>query len=244
MEHIHAIGFDLFDTLVTVKTLGFEEAIGRLIQSLQHARLAIDAETFRPLYRQTARRFVDAAQQDGRETHNRFWVCAALRALGYDLSPDDPRITAAVEAYFSAFVDHATLLPGSTDMLAALKRHYRLGLLSNLTHAPAAQRILDKLGMRPYFEVVLVSGTLGYRKPHPRVFHTLAEHLQASPQQTAFVGDNWEADVKGAYQVGMQPIWLTYGQNAQNLTPPDEALHTEVPRVTDWRGFLALLHRS
>lgn len=244
MQHIHAIGFDLFDTLVTVKTLGFEEAIGRLIQTLQDAHLPVDAMTFRPLYRQTARRFTEAARQEGKETHNRFWICAALREVGYDVTPDDPRISTAVEAYFSAFIDHATVLPGSTEMLAALHGRYRLGLLSNLTHAPAAQRIMDKLALRPYFDVVLVSGELGYRKPHPRVFYALLDHLQTAHSQTAFVGDNWEADVKGAHQVGIQPIWLTYGQDAASPASPSETLPPDVPRVTDWRAFLDLLQLS
>ncbi|MGE3536934.1 MAG: HAD family hydrolase [Candidatus Tectimicrobiota bacterium] len=240
MQHIQAIGFDLFDTLVTVKTLGFEEAIGRLIRSLQSTQLPVDAETFRPLYRQTARSFMDAARQEGKETHNRFWICAALRTVGYTVNPDDPRIAAAVEAYFSAFIDHATPLPGSTEMLAALHGRYRLGLLSNLTHAPAAQRILDKLGLRDYFDVVLVSGELGYRKPHPHVFHALLNQLQASQHRTAFVGDNWEADVQGAHHVGMQPIWLTYGQESP---PPPESTTAppEVPRVATWHALLDLL---
>ena len=132
--------------------------------------------------------------------------------MGYNVEPDDARVALAVEAYFSAFVDYAVPLPGTLDMLTALQGRYRLGLLSNLTHAPAAVRIIDRLGMTPFFDVVLVSGQLGYRKPHPRVFHTLIEHLNVPKEQTAFVGDNLDADIKGAQQVGIQPIWMNYVQ--------------------------------
>jgi putative hydrolase of the HAD superfamily len=132
-------------------------------------------------------------------------------------------------------------------MLAALRWRYRLGLLSNLTHAPAAVRIIDHLGMTPFFDVVLVSGQLGYRKPHPRVFHALLEHFQVPKEQTVFVGDNLEADIQGAQQAGIQPIWMNYVQAqkalaAQGLADPQPATVPSVPTVTNWQDFLAPLH--
>ena len=43
---------------------------------------------------------MEAAQHDGKETHNRFWVSTALQELGHDVQPDDPRIALAVETVF------------------------------------------------------------------------------------------------------------------------------------------------
>ena len=158
-----------------------------------------------------------AAQHDGKETHNRFWVSTALQELGHEVQPDDARIALAVETYFSAFIDYAAPIPGTVDMLATLKGKYRLGLLSNLTHAPAALRIIDNLGMTSFFDAVVVSGQFGYRKPHPRVFLELLDQLGTSKEQTAFVGDNLEADIHGARQIGIQPIWMTYVQSQKAL---------------------------
>jgi putative hydrolase of the HAD superfamily len=246
MQHITAIGFDLFETLVTVENLRREEAVGRLLQSLKSSGFALAEETFLPVYRAAARRFMTAAQHDGKETHNRFWVSTALQELGHEVQPDDPRIALAVETYFSAFVDYAAPIPGTVDMLATLRGRYRLGLLSNLTHAPAALRIIDKLGMAAFFDGVVVSGQFGYRKPHPRVFLALLEQLGTPKEQTAFVGDNLEADIHGARQVGMQPIWMTYvqsqkaletlaGVNLQSSATPG------VPTITTWHDLFTLL---
>src|SRR3989442_1511131 len=247
MQHIQAIGFDLFETLITVHNLvAREETMGRLLHSLQTNGLTIAHETFVPLYRAAARRFSEAAHTEGKETHNRFWISAALQELGYQLEPEDPRIALAVEAYFSAFVDYASPIHGTVDMLATLKTRYRLGLLSNLTHAPAAFRIIDKLGMTPFFDAVLVSGQLGYRKPHPRVFQALLEQLGTPKEQTAFVGDNLEADVQGAQQMGIQPIWMTYVQSQKALealgpADPHSRAAPSVPTITNGQDFLALL---
>jgi putative hydrolase of the HAD superfamily len=246
MQHITAIGFDLFETLVMVEHLRREEAVGRLMQSLKSSGLAIADESFFPIYRATARRFMEAAQQDGKETHNRFWVSTALQELGHDIQPDDPRIALAVERYFSAFVDYAVPVPGTVAMLAALKGKYRLGLLSNLTHAPAALRIIDKLGMTSFFDAMVVSGQLGYRKPHPRVFLALLDQLGTPKEQTAFVGDNLEADIYGARQMGIQPIWMTYVQSQRALEArepagPQAPTTPSVPTITNWQELLTLL---
>ena len=246
MQHITAIGFDLFETLVMVENLRREEAVGRLMQSLKKSGLAIADEAFFPIYRAAARRFMAAAQHDGKETHNRFWVSTALQELGHDVQPDDPRIALAVETYFSAFIDYAAPIPGTVEMLATLKGKYRLGLLSNLTHAPAALRIIDKLGMTAFFDAVVVSGQLGYRKPHPRVFLELLDQLGTPKEQTAFVGDNLEADIHGARQMGLQPIWMTYGQSQKALealgpADPHAPAAPSVPIITNWQDLFTLL---
>jgi putative hydrolase of the HAD superfamily len=246
MQHITAIGFDLFETLVIVENLRREEAVGRLLRSLKSSGLLLAEEAFFPVYRAAARRFMTAAQHDGKETHNRFWVSTALQELGYDVQPDDPRIALAVETYFSAFIDYAAPVPGTVEMLATLKEKYRLGLLSNLTHAPAALRIIDKLGMASFFDAVVVSGQFGYRKPHPRVFLELLDQLGTPKEQTAFVGDNLEADIHGARQMGIQPIWMTYVQSQKALEAPGPAdpplpVALSVPTITNWQDFLTLL---
>ena len=246
MQHITAIGFDLFETLIVVENLRREEAVGRLMQSLKSSGLAIADERFFPIYRAAARRFMEAAQHNGEETHNRFWVSTALQELGYDVQPDDTRITLAVERYFTAFTDYAVPIPGTMAMLAALKGKYRLGLLSNLTHAPAALHIIDKLGMAPFFDAVVVSGQLGYRKPHPKVFLALLDQLGTSKEQTVFVGDNLEADIQGAQHMGMQPVWMTYVQSqkareGRGLADAPPPATPGVPTITNWQDFLTLL---
>jgi len=97
-------------------------------------------------------------------------------------------------------------------MLETLKGKYRLGLLSNFTHAPAALRIIDHMGLSPFFDVVLISGQIGYRKPHPSVFRRLVESLCVNGGETLYVGDDPEADINGALRAGLQPVWFTYAR--------------------------------
>lgn len=249
MNHIKAIGFDLFNTLITVEPHALDEALSRLTEHLGRCGLDVGFEAFRAVHREEALRFIREAKKDGRETHNRFWISAALHRMEYDVPPDDPVISGAVDAYFSAFLELARPIPGTKEMLGTLKGRYRIGLLSNFTHAPAAEYILDRLDLFPFFDTVVISGAIGYRKPHPVVFRRLSEGLKTPPDQIGYVGDDPECDVVGARQAGLQPIWTTYvkdrnipfapGLSAAPIPDPDGG----VPRISSWEDLAALLER-
>jgi putative hydrolase of the HAD superfamily len=248
MDHIRAIGFDLFNTLITVEPQTLQEAHRGLFSSLIESGFQLEEDAFRKAHRRAAMDHLAECQKDGRETHNRFWISAALAGQGYQVSPDDLRIAKAVERYFSAFLEYCRLIPGTGEMLEILQKRYRLGLLTNFTHGPAARNILDHLGITSFFGIILISGELGYRKPHPSVFLKLIEQFGVETEQILYVGDDLEPDIKGARAVGLQPVWTTYVMDHQIpyargiLTgvpePPDPA----VPRISTWQDLLSLLN--
>ncbi len=242
-----AIGFDLFNTLITIHPLAIDDAQQKLIHVLHQEGINVDEASFRHEYLEAAKHFLQETRKNGRETHNRFWIAAALERLGCCLSPDDASINKAVEAYFSAFYPHCRLIADTKNILGHLAERYRLGLLTNFTHSPAAKIIIDQLGLAPFFQAVLISDELGYRKPHLSVFNQLVAQLGVEAKQTLFVGDDLEADIHGAEKAGLLPVLTTCVQD-QNLPraqiPLSPAL-TEcppaVPRISCWHDLLALL---
>ena len=246
MQKIKAIGFDLFNTLLTAKPNALPTAVERLIRSLQESGISFEQETFKEAHRKAAFRFIKETRTKGKETHNRFWISAALEELGTDLSPEDPRIENAVEAYFSAFFEYCELIPGTLRMLGTLKTRYRLGMLSNFTHAPAAKKLIGTLGLTSYFEDIIISGEIGYCKPHPIVFDELVEKMQAEREEILFVGDDPDADIGGALNAGIRPVWMTYANNKEIPFSSSDAdmdrygFLSEVQKIADWDDFLAL----
>ena len=250
MKQIKAIGFDLFNTLITMEPHGLDEANSRLMQSLRQSDFTFEDDLFKQAYRAAYIRLLEESRQSGRETHNRFWISAALESQGYSIPPDDPRIAAAVDAYFSAFCRFCFLLPGTRETLGVLKQSYRLGLLSNFTHGPAAREIIERVGLIEFFEIILISGELGYRKPHPLVFDRLIEHLAFEKDQILFVGDDPEADIAGAKGAGIQPVWTTHVLDqdlpiAKLIPFPESTIQdNEVPRISNWEDLLTLLNKE
>lgn len=210
MKHIAAIGFDLFNTLIIAQSGALKDAVGRLIHSLRESGLEFDPDRFQKIHREEAIAFIRRAKAQGRETHNSLWISGALNRLGHTVPPEDPCIATAVNAYFSAFFDYCELIPHTLDMLNTLHGRYRLGLLSNFTHAPAAEGLVDHLGLRPFFDTVVISGENGYRKPNPAIFDCLVEGLGISKDRMIYIGDDPESDITGAMDAGIQPVWMTY----------------------------------
>lgn len=249
MKNITAIGFDLFNTLVTAEPNVLDRAFPRLQKSMEQDGLFPDSKAFRSAYYDAAIEMVTEAIKSGVETHNRFWISKALATQGYEVTPDDPRIARAVDAYFSTFYDSCRRIPGTRNMLETLKGQYQLGLLSNFTHWPAAEEIIYRLDLRDYFDVLLISGKLGYRKPHFRVFQELLNGLGRPETEVLYVGDDVNADIKGASQAGITPLWFTYVRDEKPPIPsamvpnaadePDET----VLRASSWEEFLSILNR-
>jgi putative hydrolase of the HAD superfamily len=248
-DHIKAIGFDLFNTLIHVHPDTLKEANRRLVSSLRQSGFCIEDKAFGKAHLEAAMRFIEESKHDGRETHNRFWISAALQELGYLVPPEDARIARAVDSYFSAFFHTCRLIPGTVAMLETLKGPYRLGLLSNFTHAPAAKEIIGLMGLAPHFDAILISGDLGYRKPHPLVFHRLVQALRVDRAETLYVGDDPDPDIRGALRAGLQPVWSTYirDQNiphgAAILSRGNDAPDGDVPRISSWPDLLAMLSK-
>jgi putative hydrolase of the HAD superfamily len=247
MNHLKAIGFDLFNTLITVEPQTMQEANGRLILSLKGNDFALDNERFRKAHKDAAIEHLEGCRKDGRETHNRFWISRALEAFGYDVSPEDPRIAEAVESYFSAFYDYCRIIPGTRQMLGGMKDFFRLGMLTNFTHGPAARKIITQLGLASFFDVILISGELGFRKPSPVVFQKLVEGLEVEKHQMIYIGDDPEPDIVGARNAGIQPVWFTFVRDqdipfaAGLLLPGLYTSDERVPRITNWEELHSLL---
>lgn len=93
------------------------------------------------------------------------------------------------------------------DTVAALERLSARGwrhlILSN--HVPELPEIVAGLGLAEHFDAVLTSATLGYEKPHPAAFEAAIE-AAGRPDVLWMVGDNPEADVRGAERLGIPAV--------------------------------------
>lgn len=87
------------------------------------------------------------------------------------------------------------------------ERDFKLGLISN-GQSPFQEHNFYALGLREYFSSVIVSEAVGLRKPDPQIFYLSCEQLKIYPQEAIFIGDNWEADVQGARQAGLNALYF------------------------------------
>ncbi len=100
--------------------------------------------------------------------------------------------------------------PDTVETLRRLKG-YKKGVVTNGTIKQQNEK-LDILGIREYFDCVIISEEFGITKPDKRLFMKACEQLDCRPEDCYFIGDLWDADVVGSSNAGMKPVWLnTYG---------------------------------
>jgi len=95
------------------------------------------------------------------------------------------------------------LRPEAPEVLAALhRRGFRLSIISNIISRDAVRRNLEAYGVAHYFDPVITSSNLGWRKPNARIFIEAARRMGLPPAACAYVGDTISRDVIGARRAG------------------------------------------
>ncbi|HLN85001.1 MAG TPA: HAD-IA family hydrolase [Candidatus Limnocylindrales bacterium] len=109
-------------------------------------------------------------------------------------------------AYF-AEPDAWALFPEVLDTLEALKqRGITLAVISNFDSRLV--RILDGLGLRPWFADVFVSSRVGYAKPDRRIFDVALSRHGLLAEAAIHVGDSEANDLHGARNAGLKALLI------------------------------------
>ena len=112
------------------------------------------------------------------------------------------------EMYRELREKRAQMFPGTMDALDRLRADgVRLGMMTN--GAAAAQRAkIERFGLAPYFDHIVIEGEFGAGKPDRRVFEALLSALYTAPEDAWAIGDNLEFDVLAPMQLGLHGIWV------------------------------------
>jgi FMN phosphatase YigB (HAD superfamily) len=82
----------------------------------------------------------------------------------------------------------------------------RYGIVSN--SEGRLNELLERVGILPYFEVVVDSALEGVRKPDPEIFLRALSRMQASAAETMYAGDIPNVDVDGARNAGLDAVLI------------------------------------
>ncbi|MCX2742968.1 YjjG family noncanonical pyrimidine nucleotidase [Mangrovivirga sp. M17] len=93
------------------------------------------------------------------------------------------------------------------EILDYLKEKYNLHIITNGFKETQATK-LKHSGLNDYFRSVVTSECTGYKKPHLEIFRFALENVEALPEESLMIGDNLEADVKGAMQYNVDAVYF------------------------------------
>jgi putative hydrolase of the HAD superfamily len=205
---IKAVMFDFIGTLVNVKGYSLEKSKMKLYRAIVDAGFKIAREDFLEAYSQSHEKYRVIRYQKLVEVTNAIWISDALNSLGFKTSPEDTRIKTAVNIFFEDYLNSFRLRKCAKQTLETLVGDYKLGLVSNFTYAPVIYAGLRRVGISRFFDAILVSDAVGWRKPHAKIFEEALKRLGVLAKEAVYVGDSPEEDIKGAKQLGIKTVFV------------------------------------
>lgn len=206
--HLRAILFDLDGTLLlaeptpAVQFVAFCERLGHLLEPTAAGRL----ERWQHHY------WADRAQmQADLDAHgeDNFWRVHYVRQFNL-LGVTGPleEYAAQLERWFSQDTTLTVSVPA--DVIGTLthlrERDLIVGLVSNRLR-PLTDVVAEH-GFDGLFDLTLSAGEAASWKPEPGIFLQAVDLANATPETTAYVGDNYYADIVGARNAGLVPILI------------------------------------
>lgn len=98
------------------------------------------------------------------------------------------------------------IIPDVLKVLEALQKRYRLAIVSN--HYSWLKEKLVDLGLSKYFEVIIISETVGVSKPDIRIMQIALQELELTAEDCIYVGDQ-PNDVICAKSAGLDCVWIS-----------------------------------
>ena len=172
-------------------------------------RVTLDLERFTETYRPINRKYWKLFREDKVSKSDLRYsrLREAFDVLEFEAGDD--LIHTLSEKYISYLSLNNQLFAHALEVLEYLRKKYSLHIITN-GFEEVQHRKLASSRLEPYFEHVVTSENVGVKKPDPRIFQYALEKAEARPTESIMIGDNYEADIQGALNVGMRAIMCEF----------------------------------
>lgn len=125
-----------------------------------------------------------------------------------DLDP-----AALADAFTAGMQEFGELYPGAVDVITELKERGPVVMVTNAIGEIQRRRI-ERLGIAPLFDAIVISSEVGVSKPAPGIFDHAFNAIDALelgpflPSSTLMIGDSLTSDMAGGIAAGLATCWF------------------------------------
>ncbi len=198
LSNIKIIFFDVGNTLLFPNR-------ERIHAPLADRGLTPDPELLRDLERRTKNRI--RRQHDARRisTDHSFWWMFYSQLLD-EIGLKDDAVRDQLVSSIRNSANWDQVRPGTREQLQEIGKRYRIGVISNADGK--IEDVLRRCNIADCFLNVTDSGLVGYEKPHPEIFRQALKAMNATPEESLYVGDMYWVDYLGATGAGLQAVLM------------------------------------
>ncbi len=111
------------------------------------------------------------------------------------------------KSYLNILAEQTNLIEGCVETLEYTREKYQLYILSNGFKEVQFKKLKNADIFR-FFDGVVLSDDIGINKPDVRLFQHALHRAKCDARACAFVGDDWEADIVGAKNAGIDQVFF------------------------------------
>jgi len=238
MVYPEMIVFDYGHTLLYepgFDTMRGEEALLKYVKNSRKNYTADEINDFaKMIFRETG-----AVRGMGYELHEWQFRKFLYEYLGIEFSISMPE----AERIFWYHTSPGDIMPGADKMIDYINScNIRSGVVSNISFSgEALTERINRLLPNNRFEFIIASSDYMFRKPNRYIFELALNKSGIDASKVWFCGDNPMADIEGAANAGIFPVWYenieTENMWCKNMrTPNCEHLH-----IHNWNQLIEVL---
>lgn len=196
---IHAIAFDLDDTLINTSGLLAPRATINAFQSLIGNGLQLSLEE------------CEAIRQEMIKSVSHKDVFIHL-AKTYGSKNTLERVQDAVDAFYSpSLPDRLPLLPGALDNLKILSKKYELFIVTAGFEISQIEKI-RALGIKDFFKKIFVIDSLAKKRKRSS-FETIIKDLSIQPKELLCIGNSLSSEIFDGIAIGATTCYFEFGED-------------------------------
>ncbi|MBT9310993.1 HAD family hydrolase [Leptothoe kymatousa] len=228
------IFFDCFNTLIDdFDTSGYEIGLAPMYQVLVAAGLYKHIEDVRADYHRWRLENI-AGKPEEQTLQQRFRNLLATYRPNVPPATVDQVVAEMEVEFMQCFPNTLRLPPGVESMLQRWHGHVSMGVISNFFLADWPAKMLERYGLRHYFQFVIDSADCGHRKPGDKIYQlALAAADNPNPSRIMFIGDHLTNDAIAPQRLGMQSIY--FDRSADR--PSSSAALATIKSINHWDQF-------
>jgi HAD superfamily hydrolase (TIGR01509 family) len=161
-------------------------------------------ELLRDLERRTKNEFDSRMKEDASTDHS-FWSMFYTDLLD-ELGLKDEATRDQLVSSIRNSANWDQIRPGTREQLQQIGKRYRIAVISNADGK--IDDVLRRCNIDDCFLNVTDSGLVGYEKPHPEIFRQALKAMDATPEESLYVGDMYWVDYLGATGAGLQAVLM------------------------------------
>jgi len=206
MEDIKCVLFDCMETLVDIegynlpRDYAFNTFHGSGVEHYWN-----DFEHFYEGYMEARTALADQLPENKEYSFLSMYrvICESNPRIG-DSAED--AATKLLNNHWENYISGCSVSERVTEALSYVETNYQLGIVGNLKVEGGIEALLEKGGIRDYFDFIIASVSVGWRKPDRRIYDAVLNKTRLSPEQHLFVGDDYENDFSGPASFGMKTL--------------------------------------